>query len=174
MRDGAWDSGGARGATAPGRDRSLTGTKILVVEDSPSARKLMQELLLRLGVTLPDLRLSSTVVEALQLFAQWKPDIVFVDLQLRPPPDLTAAQIAAQPSVPNAPKNGAELAVQLLAREPSLKVVVCSASETDGTAVADLVRQGKVKAIVKPVLAAKVQEVLAAFASPPEPAGRRR
>ena len=164
-------NGGAFGA--PNGGRGISGLKILVVEDSPSARKLMQELLLRLGVTLPDLRLSSTVPEALQLFTQWRPDVVFVDLELRRPPDAPIQPPNAGP-MPNAPKNGAELALKFLEREPHVKIVLCSASEPTGTAVADLVRTGKMRSIVKPVLAAKVQEALDGFARPPEAPPRRR
>jgi len=172
MGDG-WPSRGAATATAP-KLRHLEGTRILVVEDSPSARKLLQEVLLRLGVPLANLRLAATVSEALQVFAQWRPEIVFVDLELRQPPDVPAAQLAAQPVPANAPKNGAELAVLFSSREPGLKVVVCSASDPAGTVIADRVRQGKVKAIIKPVLAGKVQDVLAAFAEPAGPSDRRR
>lgn len=139
---------------------TLAGTRVMVVEDSPSARKLMQELLLRLGATLPDLRLSSTVGESLQLFTQWRPQVVFVDLELRTPPDLTPAQRAAQPVVANAPKDGVELALHFRSRDPAVRIIVCSASEPDGTPLAELVRQGKVEAIVKPILAARLQEVL--------------
>ena len=170
MRDDGRESRGSSG----GRGRPPVGVRILVVEDSPSARKLMQELLLHLGATLPDLRLSSSVGEAMQVFTQWRPEYVFVDLELRPPPDMTSAQLAAQPAPANSPKNGAELALRFLERDPGLKVIVCSASEPTGTVVADLVRQGKVKAIIKPVLAARVQEALDSFAPAPDASTRRR
>jgi CheY-like chemotaxis protein len=171
MSADAWAPRGPAMTAIP-KDPAFEALRILVVEDSPSARKLLQEVLLRLGASLPNLRLASTVAEALPLFSQWRPDVLFVDLDLRTPVDATAAQLAATPTA-NAPKNGAELAVLFLSREPSLKVVVCSASEPTGTVIADAVRSGKVQAIVKPVLAAKVREALKASLSP-APAGAPR
>jgi CheY-like chemotaxis protein len=144
----------------PARSREMPGTKILVVEDSPSARRLLQELLLRLGVALSELRLAATVPEALQVVAQWHPDIVFLDLQLRPPGDVGALPSGAADPLVAYPKTGGELALQLLKRNPSLKIVVCSASDPIHSEVGDLVRKGKVESIVKPILAGRVKEIL--------------
>jgi CheY-like chemotaxis protein len=147
--------------TGSSRNRYAPTSKILVVEDSPSARKLLQDLLTRLGVGLPDLRIAPTVPEALQIFAQWRPDIVFIDLQLQHPLDSpTPNQGGASASYP---KNGGELAMQLLQRTPSIKIVICSASDPSGSEVADLVAKGKMQSIVKPILAAKVRTVLEKF-----------
>ena len=156
-----------------GRGRSGPASKIMVVEDSPSARKLLQALFLRLGIELPNLRLVATEEEALQMFTQWHPDIVFLDLELRPPPGGTLAggNDGARP----APK-GADLAFQFLKRNPQVKIVVCSARDPADSPVGDLVRSGAIQGLVKPVLAAKVQEALAR-AAPRTPAagpGMRR
>ena len=162
-----------RNEMRPNNGRYATNHRILVVEDSPSARKLLQELLLRLGVGLPDLRMAATVPEALQLYAQWRPDIVFLDLQLRPPPDARPTNgSGSRPA--DYPHNGADLALQLLQRNPALKIVVCSASDPADTAVGDLVKKGKVEAIVKPILAARVKEVLGRVTAPTPPMPYRR
>ncbi|MCI4361510.1 MAG: response regulator [Thermoplasmata archaeon] len=173
MSTPGWAPRGATTTAVP-KDPAFERVRILVVEDSPSARKLLQEVLLRLGASLPNLRLSATVPEALQLFTQWRPDVVFVDLELRPPPDGPAATSPPATTASSLPKNGAELAVQFLAREPSLKVIVCSASDPGGTVIGPAVRSGKVRSIVKPVLAAKVSEALSAVLAPPPPPERRR
>jgi CheY-like chemotaxis protein len=169
------DDGGsvARPATAarPVPSWALT-RRILVVEDSPSARRLLQGLLLRLGVTLPNLRLAATPAEALRVFTAWQPEIAFVDLQLR----------GAAPAEPGngsagdaeALKNGADLAVELLRRSPGLKVIICSASEPESAALAPLLRSGQVHSMVKPVLAAKVAEMLALVSRPTTVAPRSR
>jgi len=128
----------------------------------------MQELLLRLGFTLPDLRLAGTVSEALQTFTQWRPDIVFVDVELRAP-DPAAGAGGAAASI----ANGAELATHFLSRAPGLKVVVVSASDPSDPRLAALVKSGKVEFIVKPVMAAKVEETLARLRGPP-PTARPR
>jgi CheY-like chemotaxis protein len=158
-------SGGSfaqKGSPSPGimpsRGKPESEWKILVVEDSPSARKLMQELLLRLGVTLPNLRLAASAAESVQYVAQWRPDLVILDVELRPPADGTPVP-AAPPGV--SAMNGAELALHFLSRNPSLKVVICSASDPSDPRLRELVQKGTVEFIVKPVLAAKVQEVLA-------------
>lgn len=170
MTRDAFLPGGSAGRSEALGLRDHEGRRILVVEDSPSARKLMQELLLRLGVPLPDLRLAATASEALQLFAQWRPDVVFVDLELRLPPDVPAAP----PPAPGGPTNGAELGLQMLARDPAVQLVVCSATDPTDSPMAHLVREGKVLSIVKPVLAAKVQQVLASLGTPGAPPSRRR
>src|SRR5579859_6259534 len=139
--NGTWrgtsGSGFARGATEPGPNLGAArGKRILVIEDSPSARRLLQELLIRLGASLPDLRLAATVPEALQLFTSWEPEIAIVDLQLRAPPDASPPSNGGGTGAANGsppPKNGAELALQLIQRNPNLKVVICSASEPQGT-----------------------------------------
>lgn len=157
---GTGGSGYGRATTEPGPSLGAArGKKILVIEDSPSARRLLQELLIRLGVSLPDLRLAATVPEALQLFTNWEPEIAIVDLQLRAPPDGKAAGAAVAGGVAP-PKNGAELALQLIQRNPNLKVIICSASEPEGTVLDPLLQKGRVLSMMKPVLAAKVAETL--------------
>jgi CheY-like chemotaxis protein len=131
--------------------------RILVVEDSPSARKLMQALLTRLGVGLPELRMAPTVPEALQIFTEWQPQIAFIDLELRPPPD--RRPVAATPAV-GLPSDGAGLVQLLLRRDPELQIIVCSATDPALSAVAPLVRDGRVQAVVKPIVAARIQQVL--------------
>ncbi|MCI4330368.1 MAG: response regulator [Thermoplasmata archaeon] len=163
------------GAVAPKSEplpsiQTALGKRILVVEDSPSARKLMQQLLLRLGVSLPDLRLAATVPEALQLFTSWEPQIAIVDLQLRGSPAPGAPGAGT-----DAPSNGDELVLQLLQRNPGLKVIICSASESDGVEVKALIQKGRVLSMIKPVVASKLAEVLSRATQPSSAsAGRGR
>jgi CheY-like chemotaxis protein len=158
-------------------DREASTLRILAVEDSASARKLFQGLLLRLGVGLPDLRFAANSAEALQLYTQWRPDLVFVDIELRnaPPaqPVTTAAPAAANAPAAPAPVDGDELARQLLERNPRLNLVVVTVFDRDNPRVKALVQRGAADVIVKPVLAARVQEVLERFAGP-RPNDRRR
>jgi CheY-like chemotaxis protein len=133
--------------------------RILVVEDSPSARRLIQDVLLRLGAELPNLRVAGTVVEALTLFTQWRPNVVFLDVELRSAPTNGLAP-TPPPSSAQDPKNGAELAILFLSRNPGVRVILCSATDPSDPRVADLVAEGKVEFIVKPLLAARVEEVL--------------
>ena len=142
------------------------GKRILIVDDSPSARRLLQGLLLRLGVTLPDLRMAADVPEALQVFTRWTPEIAIIDLELRaPPPTEAASSGSPRPS----PTNGAELALQLLQRDPQLKVIISSASEPDGAILGPLLQQGRIHSMMKPLLAARVAETLARATAPARP-----
>ena len=171
---GYGDARYGRATTEPGPTLGAArGKKILVVEDSPSARRLLQELLIRLGVSLPDLRLAATVPEALQLFTNWEPEIAIVDLQLRAPPDGKAGGATAPTGTPP-PKNGAELAMQLIQRNPNLKVIICSASEPEGTILDPLLQKGRVLSMMKPVLAAKVADTLNRAMQPPAAPSRGR
>ncbi|HTW40173.1 MAG TPA: response regulator [Thermoplasmata archaeon] len=133
--------------------------RILVVEDSPSARRLLQDILLRLGAELPNLRVAGTVVEGLTLFTQWRPDLVFVDLELRPHPTDGLPSDGPKPS-PSDPKNGAELAELFRRRNSSVRVILCSASDPADPRVASLVDAGQAEFIMKPLVAARVEEVL--------------
>lgn len=155
--------------------RAALGKRILVVEDSPSARKLLQELLLRLGVSLPDLRLASTVLEALQVFSSWEPEIVIVDLQLRSAPGPSDPSPDPAPGAgADRPTNGAELVVQLLQRNPGLKVIICSASDPEGPVLTPLLRKGRVLSMMKPVLASKLADVLSRVTQTSGPPPRTR
>jgi CheY-like chemotaxis protein len=139
--------------------RSALSRRILIVEDSPSARKLLQALLLRLGVTLPNLRMAANSSEALQLFTAWQPEIAFVDLQLRGGP-------SAPSGGADETKNGADLAVEFLKRNPSLKVIICSASEPEPGVLDPFFKAGRAHAMVKPVLASKVADMLTRVSGP--------
>jgi CheY-like chemotaxis protein len=146
--------------TRPDLGPAARAGRILVVEDSPSARRLLQDVLLRLGAQLPNLRAAGTVVEAQTLFAQWRPDVVFVDVELRGGAGPSSAVDATSAADPD-PKNGADLALMFLARNPGVRIIVCSASDPSDPRVAGLVKQRKVEFILKPLLAARVEEVLA-------------
>ena len=135
------------------------GKRILVVEDSPSAQRLLYDLLIRVGVPPADLRVASTVPEAERVFANWEPEIAIIDLQLGTPP-VGSPVAAPAPAGPGRSPNGAVLALELLGRDPELRVIICSASETEGTILGPLVRDGSVLSLVKPLLAAKVAETL--------------
>lgn len=155
-RRGAYGRMGGRGADNTPQVRSAMGKRILVIEDSPSARKLIQGLLLRLGVSLPDLRLAETADAALRVFTAWDPQVAIVDLQLRPP----AGAPSGGTGRADASMNGAELALQMIQRNPALKVIICSASEPEHTALKPLVASGRVLSMMKPVLASNLAEVL--------------
>jgi CheY-like chemotaxis protein len=139
--------------------------RILVIEDSPSARRLLQDILMRLGAELPNLRVASSVVEGLTLFTQWRPDVVFVDLELRPRATDGLPSNGPAPS-PSDPKDGGELAQLFRRRNSAVRVILCSASDPTDPRLASLVESGEAEFIMKPLIAARVGEVLARGKTP--------
>ncbi|MGI0133279.1 MAG: response regulator [Thermoplasmata archaeon] len=132
--------------------------KVLAVEDSASARRVMQEILLRLGLSLPEIRLASSAAEGQAVFQEWHPDVVFLDIEL----DGGNGGIPAKSGKPTRalPMNGGELGKLFLEENPKLKLVVVTAHDPQHPPVRALVDGGAVEVIVKPVLAAKVSQVL--------------
>jgi CheY-like chemotaxis protein len=130
------------------------------VEDSPSARRLLQDILLRLGADLENLRLAGTISEATELFARWHPDLVFLDLQLGSP-DAAEGASASASSSPETVQDGVGLAVLFRREDPEVRIIICTASDPDDPRVAHMLRGGDVDFIVKPMLAARVEELLA-------------
>jgi CheY-like chemotaxis protein len=143
----------------PPRPAARAG-RILVIEDSPSARRLLQDVLLRLGAELPNLRMAGTVLEGLTTFTEWRPQVVFIDVELGRGETASGTAPAVTPS-PRDPVDGAELARLILSRNPTVKVVICSATDPSDRRVAPLVQNRQVEFITKPLLASRVEEVLA-------------
>jgi CheY-like chemotaxis protein len=135
--------------------------RILVVEDSASARKLIQEILLHLGFSLPELRLAAGPREAQRVFAEWRPNLVMLDMDLKgsgagaPRTDAVEGEDGI---------DGRELGRRFLQNSPALKLVIVTALDLDSPPVKALQQQGAVAVITKPVLAARVREVLAGLA----------
>jgi CheY-like chemotaxis protein len=144
--------------------------RILVVDDSPSSRRLLQDVLLHLGVTLPNLRVASTIPEALVAFSQWRPEVAIVDIELSS--GATPATPGTPPPSPNDPKDGAELVSLFRKRNPAIKVLVCSATDPTDPRLQQLGRGPQLEFITKPVLAARLEDVLAGFTT--SGAGRAR
>lgn len=122
----------------------------------------MQELLFGMGATAQNLRLASNSNEALELAAEWPPDLVFLDVELRPDagtPDVrpTGSRNSGTPAL----LNGDDLGKELLHRKPDLPIVVVTALDVQNPRVQGLRKRGAVDVIMKPVRAARVQEVLA-------------
>ncbi|MCI4318956.1 MAG: response regulator [Thermoplasmata archaeon] len=148
----------------PRSKRDAPSLKILAVENSSSAQRLMQAVLLKLGVALPDLRLATSSSEAMQLFTSWRPDVVFVDLDLG-----SAYPRTTEPGANGKDVDGDELARQLLSRNPRLNVVVVTAYDRDHPRVKTILAEGARDVIMKPLRAQRVQEALALCATPRVP-----
>ena len=130
--------------------------RILVVEDSSSARRVLQELLFRMGATSQNVRLAADAAEALRLMSEWRPELVLLDMELR------SADLPQSPTSGSAPPllTGEDLGRHMLEADPHLPVVVVTALHPNHPRVRELRKTGAVDVIVKPIRAEKVQEVL--------------
>src|SRR5580658_6883780 len=96
-----------------------TAARFLVVEDSVSARRIFQELLFRLGVSSPNLRMAASPDETLRIMAEWTPDLVFLDLELHPPDGSAPSGPGGKDSPsPSHFANGDALGRELVRRNP--------------------------------------------------------
>jgi CheY-like chemotaxis protein len=134
--------------------------KFLVVEDSVSARRIFQEMLVRMGVTASNLRMAGTPEEALRIASEWVPDLVFLDLEL--PMREPAGPKDPPPRGSRTPSllTGDDLGRELRRLQPDLKFVIVTALDADHPRVAALREGLKADVIVKPIPAAQVLEVL--------------
>jgi CheY-like chemotaxis protein len=102
--------------------------------------------------------------------AEWTPDLVFLDLELHPP-DGSAPPGPGGKGDPSASQflNGDALGRELVRRNPALQVVIVTALDSEHPRVQALRKGVASDVIVKPVRAARVQEVLAhlGYFSPP-------
>jgi CheY-like chemotaxis protein len=129
--------------------------RILAVEDSVSARRVLQGVLVGLGVDTADLRLAADAAEALRVAQEWAPDVVFLDMDLRNPPG-PAGDGGSEPGW----MSGEGVGRALLRGPIRVKVVMVTALDQDDPRVKGLLREGATDVIVKPVRAARVSEVL--------------
>jgi signal transduction histidine kinase/CheY-like chemotaxis protein len=59
------------------RASSLRGAKVLVVDDDHDTREILSVMLTRYG---PEVRAASSAAEAMEVFSQWKPDVLVSDI----------------------------------------------------------------------------------------------
>jgi CheY-like chemotaxis protein len=144
----------------PDRKPPRRETRLLVVDDSPSARKLIQAILLRLGYTLPELRMATTPDEALRVFVDWRPEVVILDVELRRGPPVASA--GTTPDSDRTPRDGVGLATEFLARSPTLRVILCSATDPGDERIRPLLQNPRAQFVTKPVVASRIQAVLEA------------
>jgi CheY-like chemotaxis protein len=138
--------------------------RILAVDDSESARRLFRTLLVGLGVGPEELRLAADAPTGLREAAEWRPDVVFIDMELRTP---DGGGPAPGDGGAKDPTTGDSLGRALLRQVPRPRVVVVTALDRDHPRVRALLADGAADAIMKPVRAARVHEVLVKLGFPP-------
>ena len=136
-----------------------TAPRLLVVDDSNSARRLLQGVLFGLGASPESVRTAADSAEAQRLVAEWKPGVVLLDVELRREGDAPAPR-RSRASVPAALLNGDELGRQLLRANPGLPIVLVTALDQEHPRIQQLRGRGAVEVLMKPVRASQVHEVL--------------
>ncbi|MGI0072044.1 MAG: response regulator [Thermoplasmata archaeon] len=140
----------------------MSESKVLLVEDSPVVRLTIRQALKSSGVEEAAIFEAGTASEAIELFNQERPEIVFVDINL--PMGAPLAQgsesfFAFLASNTNA-DGGPEAARYMLAKNPALKLVVCTGNPPEDPRVRELVRGGAFDVLQKPVRATVIRELL--------------
>ncbi|MCI4352862.1 MAG: hypothetical protein L3K14_05675 [Thermoplasmata archaeon] len=141
-------------------------TKVLLVDDSPPVRLSLEHMLLRHGIIKECLRSAGTATEAWTMFEELQPDVVFMDIDLgeRAPPQpgmALAAGVFSGRDDPGAPAVGGEaLAKRMLAKNPRVKIVLCTGLGPDDPRVRKMIVWGAFDVITKPLRSTRVAEVL--------------
>jgi CheY-like chemotaxis protein len=138
--------------------------KVLIVDDSLPVRLTLKRILAQIGIPDDQIFLAENATEGLDFFHRFEPDVVFLDVELGDtdgaPGDGAATQSAEFGPVSAKPRDGGDLAHKMLARDPRLKIVVCTGLGRESEQVAQMIREGIFEVITKPVRADKVREAM--------------
>lgn len=129
--------------------------KVLLVDDSPAVRLVLRSALCRVGIEPRDIYESDEAAEARRVFRRVHPELVFMDLSLRPRLRIAAIE-GAPPSGTPLPlqatmEEGEGLAKRMLYVEPSLRLVVCTGHPSDSASVREVVKYGAYCVLYKPI-----------------------
>jgi twitching motility two-component system response regulator PilH len=133
--------------------------RILVVDDSPTVRAVVGDMLARLGHKAPDVAFADGAEAALADFAARRPGVVLLDLELGPDGGAGA---------------GAELAKRILADDPKTRIILMTGFAETDDAVRGVVRQGAFGYLGKPLRFEALQRVLGQVKAEDEFQGRIR
>lgn len=136
--------------------------KVLVVDDSPAVRLVLRRALLRVGIQGTHIFETEDAQKALRIFQRYHPEVVFMDLTLKPRVSHSAAAEGDDPTPPIIPDSfeaGEVLAKQMLYRDPAIKLILCTGANRDSDAVREVVKYGAAQLLEKPITLEKVQRV---------------
>lgn len=136
----AWESQATTKAPEQG-GRSGHGL-LLVLDEAVPVRTALLEILQKLGTPGGHILQAATSAEALALFAEQRPHVVFAEL------------------VGVHPEDGLEVILEMLDREPSTRVVLVTAEPREGPEVRAAIRAGVFALVEKPLRHEKIRQVL--------------
>jgi CheY-like chemotaxis protein len=142
----------------------MPAAKFLIVEDSPVVRLAIRQALRNGAVPESAIFEAATASEAIELFDREHPGIVFTDISL-PVGNPTARSgsegfFAFLASASSPLDGGMEASRYMLARDPAIRLVVCTGNPPDDPRVRELIKAGAFHVLEKPLRAAEVRTVL--------------
>lgn len=116
-------------------------TRFLIVDDSPTIRYQLTEILMHLGASQDQIFTAEDGSQAIRVFPETKPDIVFMDINM-----------------PN--QDGVQAAQALFKMQPNLKIVVMTGMSRGDPAPLRLISEGAYAFLQKPLEQEDVKRVL--------------
>ena len=141
-------------------------TKVLLVDDSPPVRLSLEHILLRQGVQKELLRSAASEAEAWTMFEELEPNLVFMDIDLgeraptQPGMTVAAGVLSPRDEAVHSSMGGEALAKRMLAKDPRLKIVICTGLAPEDPRVRKMIVWGAFDVVSKPLRAARIAEVL--------------
>ncbi len=141
----------------------MMGLKVLIVEDSPTVRMTIRHALMQEGTPADHVWEAESASAAMRAFSEHRPDVVFIDITLAAEGGLPSGGPGFLDFLSSGPRRyegGHQVARAMLAREPRLKVVVCTGAPASDPRVRELVQAGAFTLLEKPIRLSQIREVL--------------
>lgn len=140
------------------------GPKVLLVEDSKAVRRSLAGILADMGVPDAHIREAADAQSAMDVFRSFRPDLVFLDIELVPDPDKREGGAAAGLPRDGRPvADGDAIALEMVAERPGTKVVIVSAFDGSDPRLKRVLARGIHSILPKPVRPSDVREILAGW-----------
>ncbi|HZY71182.1 MAG TPA: response regulator [Thermoplasmata archaeon] len=140
------------------------GPKVLLVEDSKAVRRSLAGILTDMGVPDSHIREAADARAAMEVFRAFRPDLVFLDIELVPDPD--RGERNGRNGLPNDGRpvaDGDAIALEMVAERPGTKVVIVSAFDGSDPRLKRVLARGIHSVLPKPVRPSDVREILASW-----------
>lgn len=144
----------------------MSSLKVLIVEDSPTVRMTIRHALTQEGTPGDHVWEADSASLAMRAFDERHPEVVFIDITLAEAGGLPVGSPGFLDFLSSGPRpyeGGHQVARAMLARNPKLKVVVCTGNPPDDPRVRELIKAGAFTLLSKPIRLAQVREVLRAL-----------
>lgn len=141
----------------------------LIVDDSPVIRLTLTQALVRSAVDPDRIWDAESFHEAMELFDDVHPDVVFLDITLPEgrPNRSGPGSFLDYLTGPAAHLSVADAAVRhMRARHPSVRIVLCTGNPPDDPRVQELLAEGATRLLEKPIDLEEIRDVVRSFASP--------